>query len=102
MGIKYYIAVKPRTDDFHAIHKGDCPFLNNEEKIFIGSFNSGREAENAGQKIFSNSKSCAFCSKKESTDVTRPLTSLIFEKLIVFDEQVFSGSCSQDLFCSVN
>lgn len=102
MKIEYYVTARPRTDDFYAIHKGDCPFLNSdEEKIFLGSFNSGSEAESEGQKYFKNSRSCAFCSKNESADVTRPPAILSFERMLVFEDPI-SGSFSQDLFCCVN
>lgn len=65
MVAKYYVAVRPRTNEDHAVHKEDCPFLQDgEKKIYLGVFRSGKDAEREGQRHFIRSKSCPFCSGK--------------------------------------
>jgi hypothetical protein len=66
MNAKYYVVVRPQTNEFHSVHKEGCPFLNDDEKrIDLGVSNSDRDALNKGLKYFAKACSCLFCSKGE-------------------------------------
>jgi hypothetical protein len=67
MNAKYYVVVRPQTNDFHSVHKEGCPFLPDDEKrIDLGVSKSDKDALNKGLKYFSKACSCLFCSKGES------------------------------------
>ncbi len=41
MVAKYYVAVRPSTNENHTVHKDGCPFLPDADKrIYLGDFNS--------------------------------------------------------------
>ncbi len=68
---KYYVAVRPQTNEIHSVHKEGCPFMPDEEKrIYLGSFKSGNEAGMEGRKYYSNSHGCMFCAKESVKDRT--------------------------------
>ncbi len=77
---RYYITKKCRTNDRHAIHKENCPFLSDDENIILlGHFLSTDDAVAEGYKHFDHSQCCRFCipEKKEKfagTMVTSPGT----------------------------
>lgn len=59
---KYYVSLRPRTNDQHAVHREGCPFLpENSERIYLGRFTSARQAGEAGKKYFLKSCGCRFC-----------------------------------------
>ena len=59
---KYYIGLKPQTDDRHRIHKEGCPFMPDEGKrSFLGSFVSPNVALKEGNNYFEGSSRCQFC-----------------------------------------
>ena len=61
---KYYVAVRPQTNENHAVHKDGCPFLPDDEKrIYLGKFSSGEEAVRESHHHIKNTKGCLFCSK---------------------------------------
>jgi hypothetical protein len=65
MEAKYYVAVRPRTNEMHGVHKEGCPLLDDDEKrIYLGTFKSGYDAETEGLRHFSKAKCCAFCAKE--------------------------------------
>jgi hypothetical protein len=65
MDTKYYVAVRPLTSGQHGVHKEGCPFISGDEKVvYLGKFNSGKDAEEAGSVYFEKAKCCAFCSKE--------------------------------------
>ncbi|HEX2969358.1 MAG TPA: hypothetical protein VHO46_09640 [Bacteroidales bacterium] len=62
---KYYVAVKPQTNEIHSVHREGCPFMPDDNKrIYLGRFQSCDEASNEGRKHFHNSHGCPFCSKE--------------------------------------
>jgi hypothetical protein len=62
---KYYVAVRPQTNDLHAVHQEGCPFLPDDGKrIFLGHFKSGQEAVRMSALHFSETGSCLFCCKE--------------------------------------
>jgi hypothetical protein len=66
MDAKYYVAVRPQTNDFHSVHKEGCPFLPDDSKrIDLGVSKSDLDALNKGLKYFTKACSCLFCSKEE-------------------------------------
>ena len=66
---KYYLAVRPRTNKNHAIHKEGCPFLPDDEKrIYLGKFGSGQEAMTEGRKHFTRTHCCLFCANEHKKD----------------------------------
>ncbi|HLN56157.1 MAG TPA: hypothetical protein VK207_09200 [Bacteroidales bacterium] len=65
--VRYYVAVKPRTDEVHSVHREGCPFMpENDKRIFLGHFPSGNEAGEESRKYFTNSHGCRFCSKEDA------------------------------------
>jgi hypothetical protein len=65
MVTKYYVAIRPQTDEHHAVHKEDCPFLpEHEKRIYLGIFGSCDEAIREGQRYFPRTNGCLFCSKE--------------------------------------
>jgi len=64
---QYFVSVKPLTNDYHQIHKDDCPFLPEKEKrILLGHFDSGNEALTESKSYFKRSECCRFCMKEHS------------------------------------
>ena len=75
MSSKYFVAIRPRTNDFHSVHKEGCPFLGEDDKrVYLGLFNTDKAAEIESKKHFDKSKSCPYCSheKKISYDIPSP------------------------------
>jgi hypothetical protein len=100
MEAKYYVAMRPRTNEMHGVHKEGCPFLEDEEKsIFLGKFRSAYDAERAGLKHFSKTKCCAFCAKEIKTAADgpfsfAPLQLLSDPRLLLIEDNAF--------YCSIN
>lgn len=66
---KYYVAIRPQTNEQHAVHKENCPFLPDENKrIYLGMFSSGQAAIRIGQIYFDRTNSCPFCSKEHQPE----------------------------------
>lgn len=64
---KYYVSVRPQTNEIHSVHREGCPFMPDDNKrIYLGLFRSGTEAGQAGKKYFGNSHGCRFCSLESS------------------------------------
>lgn len=100
---KYFISIRPQTNEYHSVHKEDCPFLPEDGKrISLGSFESPSEALAEGHKYYGQSKCCLFCSKEYSADnkVYKEPVLLPVEKLIV--SEVFQIYLENALFCAVN
>ena|SRR5450759_1607242 len=69
---KYYVAIRPQTNEQHAVHKEGCPFLPDDEKrIYLGVFNSGKDAVREGQRHFDRTNSCLFCSKEHQPEIKK-------------------------------
>lgn len=67
----YYVAIKPQTNAVHSVHREGCPFMPADNKrIYLGAFQSGKEAGEEGKKLFCNSNCCRFCSGKTSAEGT--------------------------------
>jgi hypothetical protein len=73
MSKNYFIGIVPQTDDYHSIHKEDCPFLpDHRNRIYLGMFKSPSEAQNEGLKHFNRSNRCLFCSKEHHSNEKKP------------------------------
>jgi hypothetical protein len=65
MFAKYFVGIKPQTNEFHIIHKEGCPFLPEDSKrIYLGNFQMPKDAKWEGKKYFKRSSNCRFCSKE--------------------------------------
>lgn len=63
---RYYVTIRPQTNEHHTVHKEDCPFLPDDNKrIYLGTFGSVEDAVIEGRKYFIKSNSCLFCSKDD-------------------------------------
>lgn len=68
---KYYVGIRPQTNEHHSIHKEDCPFLPvTGKRIYLGIFRSPYDAVNEGKRHFYKSENCLFCSKEHHTKET--------------------------------
>jgi hypothetical protein len=73
---RYYVSVRPQTNELHTVHKEDCPFMPDDNKrIYLGTFGSGEDAAREGQKHFVRSIKCQFCSKDHNHDRREPVLS---------------------------
>jgi len=103
MVAKYYVAVRPRTNENHAIHKEDCPFLPDDDKrIYLGDYNSGRDAVREAKKYFIKTDSCQFCSKEPRLHEEQPVLHKQFIKGIISEEIQKELSYYQNLVCCLN
>jgi hypothetical protein len=98
MEANYYISVRPRINETHSVHKEGCPFMADDDKrIFLGTFRSGREALNAGRLHFLNSATCPFCSKEIKAETKEDVYNLRPANDIRIPVIIFSS-----MFCGVN
>jgi hypothetical protein len=103
MVAKYYVAVRPRTNENHAVHKEGCPFLPDDDKrIYLGAFNSGRDAVREARNHFTRTDTCQFCSKEHRVNEEQP----VFHKQFIIDfisEEILKESgYLQNLVCCLN
>jgi len=62
---KYYVAIRPQTNEMHSVHKAGCPFLpENVKRIYLGLFQSDRDANLESQHYFTETTNCSFCCKE--------------------------------------
>jgi hypothetical protein len=102
MEAKYYVAVRPRTNDTHPIHKEDCPFLADDEmRIYLGMFKSDNEALNEGRHHFTNSTRCPFCAKDRET-VKDNSSHYMTNNTIRIAEKILVPVFMNSMFCCVN
>ena len=102
MDSKYFVAVRPCTNDFHSVHKEGCPFLTEgDEKNCLGLFNSDHDAEEEGKKHFIKSKSCPYCAKEKLRTIEIPALDDTIYSIIHYSEPEEQANY-QSLFCCVN
>ncbi|MGC1391667.1 MAG: hypothetical protein WA816_11570 [Bacteroidales bacterium] len=100
---KYYVAVRPRINENHSVHKEGCPFLNYDEKsIYLGEFSLEKDAIKEGERYFIKAKGCIFCSEEQSIREEKQLTYKWVEKDLIFGESEPLLFCHQSLVCCVN
>jgi hypothetical protein len=62
---KYYLRLKPQLNGTNAVHKENCPFLDeSSKKIFLGEFFSSQDAISEAKRYSAHSKGCLFCTKE--------------------------------------
>jgi hypothetical protein len=100
---KYYVAVRPQTNENHAVHKEGCPFLPDDEKrIYLGEFSTGQEAVSESHRHFTNTKGCLFCSKERKVLENAPLLLVWTKKEAAPVKSEIPGSYYQSLIYCVN
>jgi hypothetical protein len=103
MTAKYYVAVRPRINKCHAVHKEGCPFMADDEKrIFLGEFASNHDAVKAGRRHFYSSEGCGFCSKEQKVPDVKIMPYELIEKELIPAELEGSSSFHQGLVYCVN
>lgn len=66
---RYYVAIRPQTNEVHSVHREGCPFMPEDGKrIYLGIFPTGNEAGKESRKYFDNSHGCRFCAKESFAD----------------------------------
>jgi hypothetical protein len=96
---KYYIALRSQTNNRHAVHKEDCPFLPDAEKrICLGYFQSEQQAIREGEKHFRSTGHCRFCMKEHQ----EPMFSEIDISSILPTEKQLSQADTEAAFCYLN
>jgi hypothetical protein len=90
MARKYFVATRPQTNRYHAIHREGCPFLpENENRIYLGNLSSVHEAIGAGLKHFRSSTCCLFCLKEHYTERMQPEPAEVTEHGINSENSMF-------------
>jgi hypothetical protein len=75
---RYYVAIRPQTNDHHNVHREGCPFLPEDEKrIFLGVFRSALDALHEGQRYYFKSHKCKFCLEEHQHEAMEPAFSEI-------------------------
>lgn len=81
MTAKYWVAVRPQTNDKHAIHRDGCPFMpDDSRRTYLGAFQSDSDAQLAGQMHYEKSVCCRFCACGKDSLTERLLSH--FESLV--------------------
>ena len=100
---KYYLALRPQTDEHHAVHRDGCPFLPDYKKrIYLGTFNSGQDAVREGKRHFIKTNSCQFCSREHKVHDEKSILHLRVIKDLISEEPQTSLTYYQNLFCCIN
>jgi hypothetical protein len=100
---KYYVAVRPQTNDLHSVHKEGCPFMPDDGKrIYLGQFNSGQDALRMGEMYFPETGSCRFCCKENTSSPDNSAVSKWSGKDIVTVKTEITVSYEQSMFCCLN
>lgn len=59
---KYYVRIKPQITGYNAVHKENCPFIEDlGKKILLGEFGNSDDAVAEAKRYFQYSKGCLFC-----------------------------------------
>jgi hypothetical protein len=103
MEAKYYVAVRPCTNETHSIHKEGCPFLSDDDKrIYLGMFRSGNDALKESRYHFINSSRCPFCSKETETYEVKSLKYTEVNAAQISSGMNIPVTFQNSLFCCVN
>ena len=100
---KYYLALRPQTDEHHAVHRDGCPFLpEHEKRIYLGTFNSGQDAVMEGKRHFIKTNSCQFCSKDHNSPDKQPELHKRIQTALIPAEPEISLSYNTNMLCCLN
>lgn len=100
---KYYVAVGPQTNGNHAVHKEGCPFISeNEKRIYLGKFGSGRDAIEESTIHFKKTECCLFCSKESKIFNDDYVSINLTNADMVQGELHVPAAFHQSFFCCIN
>jgi hypothetical protein len=100
---KYYVAVRPQTNDLHAVHQEGCPFLPDDGKsIFLGNFKSGKDAVRMSARHYSDTGSCLFCCKENISMADNLTGSRLSGQDVVSLNPEVPVSFMQSMLCCLN
>jgi hypothetical protein len=103
MVAKYYVALRPQTNEDHAVHQEGCPFMPDDAKrIYLGEFSSGGEAVSESHHHFSKTRGCLFCAKDNKVAEKSHLSCLVAKKDKITARLELSVSYHQSLMCCLN
>lgn len=58
----YYVNKNAQANGDHEVHKSGCSFMpKDENRTYLGNFDSCRPAVTAAKKIYSKADGCAYC-----------------------------------------
>ena len=100
---KYYVAVRPQTNDYHAVHKEGCPFISESDKrIYLGKFSSAMDAIRESRLHFKKTECCLFCSKEIKIINNEQVPFNLTNGDMIPNELRMPISFHQSLLCCVN
>ena len=100
---RYYLAVRPRINETHAVHKAGCPLLPDfEKRIYLGMFDSVMDAVKESQKFFAATKGCLFCSEEDEGSQKITCVDTRISNDAVLPALKIQVHCFQSLICCVN
>ncbi len=100
---RYYITIKCRTNDKHAIHKESCPFISDDEKLIcLGHFISSDDARAEAHKHFDHSQCCRFCIPEDKEEFAENLFSSTDLPLIMPSGNLLSNPSGRSIFYLMN
>jgi hypothetical protein len=100
---KYYVAVRPQTNQLHAVHQEGCPFLPDDGKrIFLGQFKSGNDAVRMSARHFTETGSCLFCCNESKSLPDNSSGSKLSGQDIVSVRPEIPVSFMQSMLCCLN
>lgn len=65
----YYVNTNAQADGTHEVHRQDCLWLPDaENRLYLGSFDNGKEAVKAAKKYYSDVDGCFYCCREAHKD----------------------------------
>ena len=92
---RYYVAVRPQTNETHSIHREGCPFMPaNSKRIYLGMFLSGDDAGHESRKYYNSSSGCRFCTHGALAEKKAPVMAEADSHFALYEKRNGSGSLS--------
>lgn len=92
---RYYVAVRPQTNETHSVHREGCPFMPDDSKrIYLGMFLSGDDARHEGRKYYNSSSGCRFCTHRAPSEIREPAMAEVDSHFALYEKRNASGSLS--------
>lgn len=64
----YYVNKNAQGDGTHEVHSADCSWLPDaENRLYLGSFDNGREAVNVARLYYAKADGCYYCCREAHT-----------------------------------
>ena len=65
----YYVNMNAQADGTHEVHCRNCLWLPDaENRLYLGSFDNGKEAVKAAKKYYSDVDGCFYCCREAHKD----------------------------------